>query len=285
MPDPAALARRGDAFATRGRAVFPILPPGVRAMPVDGHVARFQGEKSLRLLAQIETRGWPDDTLSASWVVLDSAAVEVARGRSSLEVSACDPARLRVADFIQELPAGRYEVGMEVSDGKGRRGVFRDTTEVRVAAEGLALSDVVVACGKPKVIPAGTAEPWSDRAEPGRGRGGRRSGHCLFRDVSPAGRRRRAVALEYEVTRAVGGARSADLAPASARSARADAFDIGHAPRHADGRIAAPVHHGSGRGPAPGRFNLEITVRDLNAATEAVTRTVFVKKDPAHSGT
>mgnify|MGYP003341157151 CR=1 FL=1 len=47
-------------------------------------------------------------------MVLDSTFREVARVHRVLSPSACDASGLRVAEFVQTLPAGRYLVGSSV---------------------------------------------------------------------------------------------------------------------------------------------------------------------------
>ncbi len=149
-PDPDSLASRGDAIATAGgRGVFPMLPPGVKPRPIDGALARFEGEGGPRLLAQLEAAGDPGDSLSAEWVVLDSARAEVARAARVLIPSACDPAEAQVGDFAAELPPGHYVVGLTVRDREGRRGLFRASADLARSDSALGLSDVVVSCGLP----------------------------------------------------------------------------------------------------------------------------------------
>ena len=54
---------------------------------------------------------------------------EVARVRRALSPSACEAATLRVAEFDAQLPPGDYRVGMSVRGG-GRRGATRDDLHV-----------------------------------------------------------------------------------------------------------------------------------------------------------
>ncbi len=153
LPDPDSLAKRSDAFATRGgRAVFHVLPPNVEPRPVAATIARFRSSAGTRLLAQLGTPGAPDEGLVADWVVLDTTRREVARARRALDPSGCDPTGEQIAEFATDLPPGPYVVGLTVRDAAGRRGVKRSRLVVEEAREGLALSDVVVSCGLP---PAG----------------------------------------------------------------------------------------------------------------------------------
>ena len=99
------------------------------------------------MLVSVETPGSPGDSLGAEWVALDAHETVVARGARGLSVSGCDPATFRTADFAAELPAGDYRVAVAVSDGQGRRGVFRAATNLPVASTDLAVSDLVIVCG------------------------------------------------------------------------------------------------------------------------------------------
>ncbi len=152
VPNADSIARHPDRFATTGgRGVFPKFPPGVRALAVQGTLARFEAGAGGRLLAGLEVGGLPSDSLWADWVVLDSARNEVVRGGRTLAPSACDPTTRRVADFTGEVPPGEYLVGLSVRDGHGRRGVWRSPVRVEPASLELSLSDLVVACGVPEV--------------------------------------------------------------------------------------------------------------------------------------
>ena len=155
-PSPAALAR-GDLLATsEGRAVFPVLPPGARSLPVSALVSHFEGDRGGRLLAHIEAPGTPVDELWARCVVLDSTSHEVARLERALSPSACDPAALRTADFAVDVKPGRYRVALSVRDGGGGRGVWRAEERVVESGASLSLSDMVVVCGTPRAATAAT---------------------------------------------------------------------------------------------------------------------------------
>ncbi len=169
VPDPEVLKRRTDALATAGgRGVFPTLPPGVEPLPIEGVVARFEGDRSPRLLAQVETSGEPADSLWAEWVVLDTSRTEVARGRRTLSPSACEAIEHRVGDFAAELPPGGYLVGLTVRDAKGRRGVFRNGVDLAPVGSALGLSDVVISCGEPMTADRMSGTP-AVRIEPNPG--------------------------------------------------------------------------------------------------------------------
>jgi GWxTD domain-containing protein len=149
-PNPDSLARLDAVETNDSRGVFPTLPPRARPIEVRGEVARFTGERGPRLFAALEAAATPADTLSASFVVIDSAGREVARTSGSLAPSACEADRFRVADFAAELPPGHYLVGLGVRGG-ARRGAVRGSIDLTRPDSVLALSDVVVTCGAPQV--------------------------------------------------------------------------------------------------------------------------------------
>jgi cytochrome c-type biogenesis protein CcmH/NrfG len=150
IPDPRVLAARGDLLSIGGGAsVFPTLPPRAQRLEVRGVVSRFEGARGPRLLAQVRAPGGPGDTLSARWVVIDTAGHEVTRGEQSLAVSACDPGESRLAEFDADLPAGRFDVTFSVRDAHRHRGVFRRQVAMPAPPSALALSDLVLCCGDP----------------------------------------------------------------------------------------------------------------------------------------
>uniref|UniRef100_A0A832I9U5 GWxTD domain-containing protein n=1 Tax=Eiseniibacteriota bacterium TaxID=2212470 RepID=A0A832I9U5_UNCEI len=158
----------GRMAARSGRAVFPVLPPRTTPMPLAGALARFEGERSGRVLGHFAVPAGPGDTLWAEWVVLDSARSEVARAGRRMSPSACDPTGLQVADFAAEVRPGEYLIGVSVRDGLGRRGVYRAEVRVRAARPGLRVSDVVLACGPPLAL-AGAERGPAVRIEPNPG--------------------------------------------------------------------------------------------------------------------
>jgi GWxTD domain-containing protein len=282
-PDPDSLASHGDALATRGgRGVFPMLPPGARRLPVDGVLARFEGERGPRLLGLVETSGAPGDSLWGALVALDSAAVEVARVGHTLGPSPCDPAALRVGDFATELPPGTYVAGLTVRHPDGRRGIVRATVALAAPATRLALSDVVVSCGSPHVEPgAGGAEPAVRLAANPAGRVNGADPLTVYFEMyhltpGPDG----LVRIEFEYT-----VRSAErdrriwiqrmLAP---RRALPDISAMRREEQAATLRrqfVSVPV-----QSLPPGRYVLEIQVRDLVAGT-AASRAAEFRKAPS----
>lgn len=159
VPDPARVGDAQGLLATRGgRGVFPTLPPGVRQLPLETALARFEGESVPRLLAQMESRGGPGDSLRATFVVVDTAQREMLRVSRDLSPSACEPAELRVADFADALPPGAYTVSLAVRDRGRGRAVVRRKIELAPPRTGLSLSDVLVSCGAP-LVGGGTVRP------------------------------------------------------------------------------------------------------------------------------
>jgi GWxTD domain-containing protein len=277
MPDPAAVLQ-GDMVVTPGlRGVFPLLPPGAKALHIDSQLATFEGGSgATRLFAGVAAPGGPADTLAADFVVLDSTLTEVARVHRALSPSACEAATLRVADFTTELPPGDYRVGMSVRGG-GRRGATRGVLHVERPDTTLAMSDVMVTCGVP-VVPEGTVRLDANPA------GNVRSGEPLvaYFEVyhlkqGPGGEGR----FEYET---------------SVRSARPDT-------RNWIQRWLAPRNEGQNLGVTrqdavlggvrrqfvsmsvkalpPGRYRLDVTVRDVLTGDEQHKFAEFTREPDA----
>ena len=149
-PDRRVLEGRDDAIATHDlKGVFPVLPPGTHALPVIASLTRFPGDRGGRIVESVEAAGTPGDSLWAEWVVLDSTQVEVTRARRALSPSACDPAAARVADFAAGLPPGRYHASISVRSRNGARGIARLEARLMPDSPALSLSDVMIACGPP----------------------------------------------------------------------------------------------------------------------------------------
>jgi hypothetical protein len=283
VPDPERLVALPDAMITSGgRGVFPAYPPGVEKRPVGGALARFEGPLGGRLVAALEAEGPPADSLWAEYVVLDSALVEVGRQKRTLAPSACDPAEAQVADFSGDYPPGRYTVGMTVRDRQGRRGIWRAPVEIRTREPELALSDVAISCGLPIATGTGDA-PAGVRIEPNpnaRVRGAEhltayfeiyhlrtdRDGRARFEyvyTVSSAERDRRIwIQRLFQPRR--------EPPPISASREEEQTGNL----RRQFVRVpvqALPV----------GIYNIEITVKDLIARTEATTYAQFVRLDEA----
>ncbi|MEO5988219.1 MAG: GWxTD domain-containing protein [Candidatus Eisenbacteria bacterium] len=149
-PDADSLAKL-PVVGTHGmRGVFPMLPPGARRLPVEGQVAHFEGDHRPRLFAALVAPGSSTDSLWGEFVVLDSTERVVAREKRALPPSACEADRFRAAEFTRQLPPGDYRVGLSVRASAGRRGSIRMSVSLAVVdSADLALSDVVVTCGTP----------------------------------------------------------------------------------------------------------------------------------------
>lgn len=151
-PEPDSLTHGGVLATHDMRGVFHLLPPGAKPLSVQSQLARFEGAAGdVKLFAGVAAAGGPADSLAADFVVLDSAMVEVARVRRTLSPSACEAATLRVAEFDAQLAPGDYRVGMSVRGG-GRRGATREVLHVDSPDSLLAMSDVVVTCGVPAAL-------------------------------------------------------------------------------------------------------------------------------------
>jgi len=280
LPDPGVLARRTDAAATAsGRGVFHTLPPGVKPLPLEATIARFEGEGRPRMLAQVEVPAGPADSVWAEWVVLDSTRREVARTGRTLSPSACDASGRRVADFVAELPPGDYTVGLSVRDGKGRRGVFRAAARLSAAPAGLALSDVLLSCGAPSVSAGAAGLVIRPEPNPGARVEGDHPLTAYFEIYHLSPGQNGPSRFEYVY---------------SVRSAEKDArvwIQRLLAPRRQIPEIAA-TRAEENAGPLrrqyvsvpvqslpSGRYRLEIRVRDLVSNTEAARSAEFVKTE------
>ncbi|HUK63638.1 MAG TPA: hypothetical protein VLV15_09895, partial [Dongiaceae bacterium] len=122
-----------------------------------------------RLIGLLATPLAPNDSAWATWVVLDSTRHEVARVGHPLSPSACDPARLRVADFASTLPPGDYLVALGVRDARGARGAVRSELTIDPTDTTLSLSDLVVSCGGAQVDPGAADTPPTVRLNPNPG--------------------------------------------------------------------------------------------------------------------
>ena len=279
VPDADSLSHRtGDLVSAGGRAVFPMLPPGVSPLPIDVHLALFSGDRGPRLLGWVQIPGAPSDSMWAEWVVLDSSRAVVDRVRRPLGVSACDAAALRVADFAAQLPPGNYLVGLSARGPGGRRGLERAAVEVEVPSPALEMSDVVVTCGTSPAESGPSGEPVLRLAvnPAARVRGDEPlTAYFEVYHLQPdAGGLSR---LEFEYT-VRSGERDSRIwlqrlvAPRRSLpdiSARRQEEQPGNIRRQF---VNVPVHE-----LPPGRYRLEIRVRDLMAGTEQARVVEFVK--------
>lgn len=272
-PDPASLAKCADALGTRGgRGVFHLLPPGAQPLPLEGLVARFEGAAGPRVLVQFEVPGGPADSIRADWAVLDSARVVRARASLLLGPSACAATTRRVGEFAADLEPGPYVVSVTVHDGEGRRGVLRAPVELAAAEASLALSDVVIACG----TPGAGAGPVRIEPNPGSRVAGAGPLTAYFEiyHLQPGSDGLARFEYVYTVRSTTPDARHwmtkfLSPAPPPPVSISREEQHLGALRRQF---ISVPV-----ASLAPGRYRLEITVRDLIAETSVVKKLGFIK--------
>jgi GWxTD domain-containing protein len=152
--------------ALGGWATFRTLPAGMQHLDARCLLAHFPSAAGEHVLAQLESMAAAGTSLTTDWVVLDTGSVVVARGHGGLGPSACGDFELRAASFDATLAPGRYRVAARVDDGGRRRAVLQQDVLVQPRAPGLALSDLVVVCGRPE---AGMIGPDAVRLEPSTG--------------------------------------------------------------------------------------------------------------------
>jgi tetratricopeptide (TPR) repeat protein len=276
VPDPRVLARRGDLLSIDGgRFVMPTLPPRAQRLDLSGIVARFEGERRPRLMAQVQAPGGPGDTLWARWVVLDSTGREFAHDARELAISACDPASRRVVEFSSELPPGTFDIAISVRDAHRRRGLFRAPAVLAPPTRSLALSDVVLACGDPSLMVSGSSVRLEANIE---GRvAGRQPLVAYFEIYRLSAGTDGLARFEYEyVVRRVPRARTglASLfvfpeAPVISSTSRED---------EQWGGLRRQFVSVPSQSLEPGRYRLEIRVRDLLTGAEVRGATEFVRE-------
>ena len=273
VPNPAALAGLSDVLGTPGgRGVFHLLPPGTTRLPLEGVLARFRGGGGPRLLVQFETPGGPADSLWADWSVLDPAGAVRTRASRPLSPSACAAATRRVGEFAAELEPGPHLVSVTVRDGANGRGILRRRIELPPPRAALALSDVVIACGRPEV--GGSVV----RIEPNPGArvagAGPLTAYFEIYHLRPGADGLGRFRYVYSVRSTAPDSRhwvQKLLAPPppAAISVSSDEWHLGDLRRQF---ISVPV-----AGLPAGRYWLEITVRDLVAEEEVTGRLGFTK--------
>jgi len=276
VPDPRVLAMRGDLLSLGGgQLIISTRPPREQRLEVEGLIARFESEGRPRLVAQVQAPGSPGDTLWARWVVLDPAGRELARDTRELVLSACDPAARRVAEFSSTLSAGAFQVVVSVRDAQRRRGLFRDTLALAPVPRGLALSEVVLACGEPALMVSGSTVRLEANIE---GRiAGRQPLVAYFEIYRLAADAEGLARFEYEyivrrVPKALTGLAGLFVlpeAPVVSATSR-EAVQVGTLRRQF---VSIPA-----QSLAPDRYRLEIRVRDLLTGAEVKGATEFVRE-------
>jgi hypothetical protein len=152
-PDPALLAGRTDLVVV-GDGVYRALPPRAREIKPRASLARFPIEGGTRIAAFLGAPGGAADTLWGAWAVATPEGAVVARGRRRLAPSACEPARLQVAEFSASLPPGDYRLDVAVSDTRGGRGLAHLTAAVGRPSDRLEISDLVAVCREGALQPS-----------------------------------------------------------------------------------------------------------------------------------
>jgi hypothetical protein len=275
-PVPAAAAlMHPDLVATPGaRAVFPLHAPGVEVIPIAASVSDFADDRGPRLLAQVEAPGSPGDSLWAEAVVIDSTEQVIARATHLLSPSACDPAARRGSEFDFPLRPGPHRVAIAVHGRDHARGLARLFHAVQEAEPGLAMSDVVMACGSPSAM----TTPEGIRLQPNLAREVAGEGPLVaYFEVyhlasDPAG----ATRFEYRYTirpesqakrgwiRRLFGGGSDEVTDVRSQSEGRDATRRQF--------LVAPM-----RSLPAGRYRLEVQVRDLVTGTHTVRTIPFVR--------
>jgi hypothetical protein len=269
------LAHRRDLDGLQnGWAVFRRLPAGVEPLDVSLAVANFESDGGPQMLAQAEAAGGPDARIAVEWAVLDSEYDPVLRQGASMAASACSPDVARAASFASNLLPGRYRVGMHATDEFGRRGVATRDVVVQARSRELAMSDLVVTCSPPEisVVPGGGVrlEPETGllpsngdylnayfeiyRLTPGANGEAEFEYHCIVRAADQDRR--------GWVSRMI----SPRVLPSPIEMSRRETTR-GSLRRQF---LSVPV----GALP-PGRYEIEIRVRDISAGTESVAVTQF----------
>jgi hypothetical protein len=247
-----------------GRAVFPTMPSGRLRIELAGTTARFEGGAGPRLFAQVLAQGSPADTMASRWVVMDSTGHEVARGGGRLVVSACDPGALQLAEISQPLPAGHYRLAVSVRDQRRRRGLYRSDVEIAPPDAALELSDVVLACGDPTLLTRGPSIRLDANVDSRVTGAGPLAAYFEIYRLSPGTDGLAHFEIEYAVRRlslvVTKGSKRPKLGPALVSStSRGDTQTAGIRRQY----VSVPI-----QSLAPGRYQLEIRVRDLTAGTQ-----------------
>ena len=276
VPNPRLLAGRQDLLSLGGgQLVISTLPPREQRLEVAGTVARFEGARGPRVLAQVQAPGGPADSLWARWVVQDTSGRELARDVRQLAVSACDPSARRVAEFASELPPGAFQVVVSVRDSHRRRGIYRAPVVLPPVPGGLAMSDVVLSCGDPGLMVSGSTVRLEANIE---GRvAGRQPLAAYFEIYRLAAGADGLARFEYEYT-----VRRVPKEP----TGLAKLFVIPEAPvvsstsREAEqvGVLRRQFVSVPTQSLAPDRYRLEIRVRDLLTGAEVKGATEFVRE-------
>lgn len=258
-----------------GQAMFRTLSPNARPLGVAGTVHAFPAAGGSRLFTFVTAPGSPVDTLLAECVVLDADAREVSRHARWLGASACDPTSRRTAEFVIDLPPGEYGVTVAVSDGRGGRGVLRHRRSLDPPSPALTVSDVVVVCRPPETAPTSgvvVLDPDPDATPPA---GAPLSVYFEISGLSRDARGESQVEITTTATPVAANGRVDRRRIARGRSfvnARTEAAFVGDVRRQF---LSVPL----GELP-PGRWRLDVRVRDSRTGAEQARRAGFTKNWP-----
>ena len=270
-PDPALLAARHDLVSIGGgAAVFHRLPPLERRIETRAVVARFEGARGPRLLAQVEVPGGPSDSLQARWLVSDASGRPVARGQAQLAVAACDPAERRSAQFTADVPAGAHRVTISVRGAEGRAGLFQIGVALEPDPPGLGLSDLVLACGEAGAWVGSPSARFDANVEARVAGGGTLAGYLEIYRLAPDADGVARFTYTCEVRRLDSGRRPGREKNPVVLSISRDETHVG------------PVRRQFVRVPAQtipaGRYQLEVRVRDQVSGAEEPRSAAFVRE-------
>jgi Flp pilus assembly protein TadD len=274
-PDPKRLKGRDDLLALEGGlAVFPTLPPREQRVEVRGTLARFESGAGPRLFAQVNAPASPGDTLWARWMVRDSSGRVRVRQEDRFATSVCDPAGRRIAEINAALPPGDYDVVVSVRDSHHKRGLWRVPAELAAPPDSLALSDAVLTCGDPTLL----VEGRSIRLEADReARVSAGSPVVVYFEIYRLAAGEDGMSrFEYEYTvRRLRETADGDLTPEKAAALTSSSASRVETQAGAMRRqfVSVPA-----QALTPGRYRLEVRVRDLVNGRVARREVAFVKE-------
>jgi len=206
--------------------------------------------------------------------VNDATGRTLARGEGLLSVAACDPAERRAGQFTAELPAGAYQVSISVRGAGGRRGLFQARTALEPDPPGLSLSDLVLTCGNPGLLLGGQSARFDANVEAKVAASAPLVGYLEIYRLAPGpdGLSR------YEWTCNVRRAPRENLA--GSRGDRVDRAILVSTSREEShlGALRRQFVIVSVQSLPPGRYQLEVRVRDQVAGTVAERSAEFVRE-------
>jgi GWxTD domain-containing protein len=260
-----------------GWATFRALPEGMTPLDARCELARFEGQGSPRVRAQVETAADPAAKLVTDWIVQDADAQTVARGHSDMSPSACGPVEVRAAEFAASLAPGSYRLTARVDDGDGHRAVLTRDLSVVAPDAALALSDLVLVCGRPEmsILPEGGV-----RLEPSTGllpqTGEELVAYCEIYHLRPDAAGERHFEYECTVSSTVDQHRSflrrfldPKLAPNSIQMTRRE---------DTRGEVRRQFFTVPVQALPPGPYRMEVRVRDLMSGAETSSLAAFERR-------